>query len=262
MPTVHDIEEALYEWAPKDLAASWDNVGHLVGDPARPVARILVALDITPDVVDEAAQWDAQLIVSHHPVMNIHWHERELNTLRQDTRLGKLLTTMVRKDVAAICMHTNLDAARDGVNDILAHRLGLTHLEPLDIHTGIGRVGLLPESMELMNFLALVRKRLAPNGIRFVDARHPIRKVAVGGGSCGDLAQLAIDKGCDAFVTADVKYDQFLDAAARGLHLLDAGHFPTEDVVCSAVVQRLEERFPGVTVRRSICHREIIQYYV
>ena len=126
MPTVHEIEEFLYELAPRDLAMEWDNVGLLVGDPDLPIRRALVALDVTEETAREAARSGFDLIVAHHPVMNLHWHQRELNTLRPDTRLGKLLIFLVKSGVAAICMHTNLDAAPGGVNDALAQVLGLT----------------------------------------------------------------------------------------------------------------------------------------
>ena len=93
MATVHEIEQRLFSWAPRESAMDWDNVGHLVGDPEQEVERILVALDITERVVQEAIDCGAQLIVSHHPVMNVRWHEREMQTLRPDTRLGGVLTT-------------------------------------------------------------------------------------------------------------------------------------------------------------------------
>ena len=86
MATVHEIEQRLFSWAPRESAMDWDNVGHLVGDPEQEVERILVALDITERVVQEAIDCGAQLIVSHHPVMNVRWHEREMQTLRPDTR--------------------------------------------------------------------------------------------------------------------------------------------------------------------------------
>ena len=92
MATVYEIEQRLFSWAPRESAMDWDNVGHLVGDPEQEVERILVALDITERVVQEAIDCGAQLIVSHHPVMNVRWHEREMQTLRPDTRLGGVLS--------------------------------------------------------------------------------------------------------------------------------------------------------------------------
>lgn len=259
MPTVHEIEEALFQWAPKDLAQSWDNVGHLVGDRDNEVRRVLVSLDITEAAAREAAGKDCQLIVAHHPVMNCAWSP--VQTIRDDGPQGRLLLGLIRSGVSAICMHTNLDAAQGGVNDALAARLGLEDIEPLG-EDGIGRVGRLPAPLTDRELLSLARKRLRPNGIRFSGGGRSVSRVAVGGGACGDMFPLALAKGCDAFVTADVKYNQFLDAAAMGLLLVDAGHFPTENVVCPAIGAYLRQRFPELTIIESDSHREIVQYYV
>jgi len=115
----------MFRWAPPELAMDWDNVGLLVGRGDREVHRVLVALDVSPDVAAEAAETGTDLIVSHHPVMNIRWHAQQMQTLREDTRLGGLLTELVKRDISAVCMHTNLDAAEGGVNDCLACTLGL-----------------------------------------------------------------------------------------------------------------------------------------
>jgi len=260
VPTVREIESALYELAPKELAQSWDNVGLLVGDCEKEVHQVLIALDVTMAVAEEAFRSDAELIVAHHPIMNCSW--RPVQNVRDDSHQGRLLIKLIRDGISAICMHTNLDAAQAGVNDALAQRLSLEQVELLDEKDGIVRMGILPEPMRLPEFLALVRKRLRPNGIRYVDGGKYIHRVAVGGGACGGCFTAAVQKGCDAFVTADVKYDQFLDADSMGLSLIDAGHFPTEDVVCPVLERFLTEHFPSLRVIQSTSHREVVQYYV
>lgn len=261
MPTVHDIERAIFAAAPKELAMQWDNVGHLVGNPGQEVHRVLVALDITPWVVEEAVATHADLIVAHHPVMNVHWHSDQMQTLRDDTRLGSILLTMIRNNISAICMHTNLDIASGGINDILAEMLGLEDIRPLG-DDGVGRVGALPEELSVEEFLALLKDRLHPNGIRYTPGKPSIKTVGVGGGACGDYLCQAAQQGCDAFVTADLKYNQFLDDRPPDLTLIDAGHFPTEDVMCLPMVEYLQEQFPGLEAEKSYSHREVIQYYV
>ena len=129
MPMVREIERALYELAPRELAMEWDNVGLLVGSPDREVGRVLVALDVTESAAAEAADLGAELIIAHHPVMNCAW--APVQTLRDDTPQGRLLTTLVRRNLSAICMHTNLDRAQRGVNDALAAALGLEDVERL-----------------------------------------------------------------------------------------------------------------------------------
>ena len=258
MTTVREIESFLYSWAPRELAESWDNVGLLVGDPEAAVEQVLVALDITPQVAEEALERGCQLVVAHHPVMNCAWHP--VQTVRADDRQGRTLTALLRGGVAAICMHTNLDAAEGGVNDILAEKLGLTQPEMLT-EEKIGRIGTLKCEIPLVEFTHSVIELLGCNGLRYVDAGRPVHRVAVGGGACGCYIPQAVAAGCDTFVTSDLKYNDFLDT--EGLNLIDAGHFPTENVVCPALRDRLQSAFPAVDVLCSTSHsREIIQYCI
>ncbi|MGM9661872.1 MAG: Nif3-like dinuclear metal center hexameric protein [Oscillospiraceae bacterium] len=257
MPKVHEIESALFDWAPKELAASWDNVGLLVGDPAQEVTAVLVALDVTEAVVEEAAAMGAELIVAHHPVMNCAW--RPVQALREDDPQGRTLRRLVKRGVSAVCMHTNLDAAVGGVNDALAEKLGLTGLEPLG-EDGIGRIGTLKTEKSLAEYMETVVKSLGCHGLRYRSAGKSVHRVAVGGGACGGYIEAALAKGCDTFVTSDLKYNDFLDT--EGLNLIDAGHFPTENVICPVIAQRLGRLFPELTIVTSASHREALDYYI
>lgn len=260
MPTVREIEQALFAMAPKEGAMDWDNVGLLLGDPDRTVSRCLVALDITEEVADEAIALGCELIVSHHPVMNCKW--LPVQTVRRDTPQGHLLLKLLTGGLSAICMHTNLDAAAGGVNDVLAGVLRLEDPGPLGDAEGLCRMGTLPAPVPLAAFVQTVSRALRCNGVRYADAGKPVRRVAVGGGACGGFEDAAIFAGCDTFVTSDLSYHQFLDAKGKGINLVDAGHFPTEDPVCAAVMACLQTRFPDLTIQKSASHREVIQYYV
>ena len=258
MTTVRDVERFLYDWAPAGLAAEWDNVGLLVGDPEREVRRILTTLDITEAVVEEAIGAGVDLIVSHHPVMNCAWHP--VQTLRTDDRQGRILTKLVENHISAICMHTNLDAAEGGVNDILAKKLGLLDTEYLN-EEKIGRVGTLKCELPLVEFTRFVVKSLVCNGLRYTDCGKPVHRVAVGGGACGDYIAQAVALGCDTFVTSDLRYHDFLDT--KELNLIDAGHFPTEQVIVPELCRRLQAAFSAVSVSTSISHKsEVIQYCI
>ena len=258
MPTVRDIESALYDWAPRELAESWDNVGLLVGSGSAEVRRVLVALDVTEWVADEALRVGADLIVAHHPVMNCRWHQ--VQHVVDDDAQGRILTKLLRAGVSAICMHTNLDAAEGGVNDILAHLLGLEDAEPFN-EEKIGRIGTMKCEKSLEQFLQDVVQSLGCKGLRYRDAGRSVRRVAVGGGACVEFVPQVLALGCDTFVTADVKYHEFLDA--NGLNLIDAGHFETENPVCAAVRAYLAERFPQLDLVSSTSHAEsVIQYYM
>ena len=257
MASVHDIEQALYELAPRELAAEWDNVGLLAGRRDRAVHKVLVSLDVTAAVVEEARQWGAELIAAHHPVI---FHP--VKRVTDQDPAGEILLRLAEHGIAAVCRHTTLDAAQGGVNDALAAALQLEEAAPLEGGGGIVRTGRLPRPVSVPDFLFAVQEALGAGGLRCTDGAKPISRVAVGGGACGEFLWAAAAAGCDAFVTADVKYNQFLDAAALGLTLVDAGHFPTEDVVCPVLARHLSERFPELAVRKSASHREVIQYYM
>lgn len=264
MATVKEIYEFLDKRAPFSTQLGFDNAGFLVGRGDAAVHKILVALDITQQVIEEAVSIGAQIIVSHHPVI---WDAPKAIT--DDSLLGNKLLTLIENGIAAICAHTNLDAVKDGVNDQLATALGLCEVKQL--HTdgvdkngneyGIGRVGMLSAApMSLSVYAESVKKALKANGVRFVDAGRPVSRVAVGGGSCGSMLSDVIACGCDTFVTSDLKYDTFLDAKAMGLNLIDAGHFPTENVVCPVLADWLREGFPAISVVVSAVHGEVFFY--
>ena len=257
MTRVCDIEKMLYDWAPRDLALEWDNVGLLVGDSGAEVRKVLVSLDVTEAVAAEAVAIGADLIVAHHPLMNCAWHKVQ-HVTTCDAQ-GRTITTLLKNGVSAICMHTNLDAAEGGVNDCLAQKLGLSGTIPLN-EEKIGRIGTLSCEIPLEQFLHDVVKSLSCRGLRYRDGGRPVHRVAVGGGACGEYIPHALAQGCDTFVTSDLRYNDFLDT--RGLNLIDAGHFPTEDVVCPEVVHRLQKAFPAICVSKSAVHRDAVQYYM
>ena len=256
MPTVREIEAALFELAPREGTMDWDNVGHLLGDPGQEVRRCMVALDITHAVAEEAIAAGCQLLVSHHPIMNCKWSQ--VQTVRDDTFQGSLLTRLLRANVSAICMHTNLDIAGGGVNDVLARALGIQEPEGFTSE-GVGRCGWRAEPMALPDFVRFVSRTLGCNGVRYAGAGKPVHRVAVGGGACGEFEDAAIAAGCDTFVTSDLSYHQFVDARVKGINLIDAGHFPTENPVCETVAAFLTQRFPNLQVQISASHKEAIQ---
>lgn len=260
MPTAGEIEKRLFAFAPKELAMDWDNVGLLLGDPGQEVRRVLVALDITDAAAEEAAALDCQLICAHHPLMNCRW--LPVQTIRNDTPQGRLLIRLIRNGISCICMHTNLDRAAGGVNDCLAAALGLSGVQTLPGTDGFCRTGTLPEPLPLRQFVRNVSAALRSNGVRYANGGKLVSRVASGGGACGEYAQAAAAAGCDTFITSDVKYHGFLDAAAMGLNLIDAGHFPTENPVCGKIEALLREGFPDLAVLRSASHREVIQYEI
>ena len=261
MATVKNIYQYLDSIAPFALQMDFDNSGFLVGRGDRQVNRILVALDITQTVIDEAKQKNCQLIVSHHPVIFT-----PAKSVTDGDLNGQLLLDLVENGISAICAHTNLDAVAGGVNDCLAQTLALTQIEQLHqdgvdrsgAPYGIGRVGLAhTQGIGAAEYAEYVKEKLGTSSVRYADGGKPVSKVAVGGGSCGSMLLDALDAGCDTFVTSDVKYNQYLEARAMGITLMDAGHYATENVVCAPLADRLSRAFPEIEVLLSYEHQEV-----
>ena len=256
MTTVSDILMFLETLAPTDLNMDWDNVGLLCGSKSAPVTKILVALDPFEHVCHEAAARGAELIVTHHPIIF-----RPLPNVTDETSIGRGLMTLIKNGINAVNAHTNLDCAPGGVNDVLARTLGLTNVTtvPGDAH-GLLRQGEVAQQ-PLEQFLGTVKATLGCDGLRYVNGGKSVRKVAVGGGSCADGMLDALAAGCDTFVTADVKDNQFWDARDLGLNLIDAGHFATENPVIAVLAAALAGHFPEIEVKISESHRDCMKFY-
>ncbi len=254
--TVKDIRDYLEGRVPASLKLDYDNVGLLCGHAGREVTKVLTALDITPEAIEEAADMGAELIVSHHPLFF------DLKRVNDEEPTGAKVLSLAERGIAAICLHTNLDAVSGGVNDALAATLGANVIGPLDPANPITRVTQLPEKMLFPAFLSFVKEALHANGLRYHDAGRTVQELAVCGGSgAGDLP-LAVAAGCDTFVTADVKHHQFLLAKEYGINLIDAGHFSTENVVVPVLAGWLKEKFPELDIRVAAATFQPEQFFV
>lgn len=251
MTKVSDVYDYLRGIAPLELQMDFDNAGIQVGSLEQEVGKILVALDITNAVIDEALALGAQLIVSHHPLIF-----GGLNNVTAEGKGAKTLR-LARAGISAISMHTNLDIAQGGVNDVLIELLGANSEQGLDADN-CGRVGELPEPMEFMAFAKMCREKLNVQGLRYYNAGRPVKRLAVMGGAGGSEVQAAFDKGCDTYVTADVSYHQFQLADELKINLIDADHFCTENPIVPVLARRLDERFPAVEVTVSKVHHQIV----
>ena len=256
MTTVQDILNFMESLAPKALKMDWDNVGLLCGSRKATVTKVLVALDPFEHVCKEAADWDAELIVTHHPII---FHA--LKSVTDDDSVGRGLLTLCRNGISAINAHTNLDCTEGGINDVLAEKLGLSQIAKLETDPeGLLRSGTVP-TQELTAFLASVKTALGCDGLRYADGGKPVSKVAVGGGSCANAMRAAVAAGCDTFVTSDVRYNQFWDARDLGLTLIDAGHFCTENPTVAVLAEKLAAQFPEITVKISETHADCMKFY-
>ena len=261
MVTVNDILEFVQHLAPQYMKEDWDHVGLNCGHVDREVHKVLIALDPFDAVCEEAVQTHADLLVTHHALI---W---EPGFITDDTVTGRRVMYLLENGIAHINAHTNLDCAPGGVNDILAQTLGLSEIEVIDpagktedgTPYGLLRCGYTDETL-LTDFLQHVKRRLGTPVLRFAKGCCSVHKVAVGGGSCGGALHLAHHAGCDTFVTADVKYNQFWDAKDLGMNIIDAGHFYTENPVCTYLAKKIQEAFPEITVEISKKHADCMDF--
>ncbi|BCL62800.1 GTP cyclohydrolase 1 type 2 [Desulfomarina profundi] len=240
---VKDIVNSLNHDAPFELAEQWDNVGLLVGDPEREVSSVLVALDPTNILLDEALTVGADTVVTHHPVIF-----KPLTHINTADPAGRLLEKALAGKISIICCHTNLDSARDGVSDILARRIGLSGLTPLlptggdgAVGTGLGRIGQYKNPLSARQFIQTVLNTLNLQSIQMAgNLPGVIRTVALCGGSGSDLANRAWSLGADVYLSAEIKHSTAIWARENNFCIIDGTHFATEQPAVALLVEKLE----------------------
>ncbi len=246
--TIGQVIDSLQELAPLELAAEWDNVGLLLGDPRAIVQRVLTCLTITSDVVKEAVESHVQLIVTHHPLPF-----RPVSQINTESTVGRNLWELAKRGIAIFSLHTAFDSCRKGINQQLADTLGLQNSAPLCDErpdgTGTGRWGLLPEPCRAADLLPKLKGFLGVNRLQFVgDKEKVVQKVAVACGSAGELIGQAIKCNCDLMVCGEVSYHRALEAASADLALVVTGHYASEKFAMVHLAKWLQIQFPQLTV--------------
>lgn len=230
--TVNDILTMVNEFAPFDTAVSGDNVGLLAGHPDRSVDTALVALDLTMGAVEEATRIGAQLILTHHPVMYTGRKH-----MREDDAEGAAIAALIRANLSMIAVHTNYDAARNGVSEILATEVGAKNMSPV----GDGLVTIGDYEGTLLDLSWTVIERINPHA-RVYGKDKQIRRLAAAGGAASDFWPQALAAGADAFLLGEVKHHDALAAVQMGLCLIDAGHYETEHLSLNQLAHGLQTR--------------------
>ena len=246
MPKLSDVIAVLEEIYPPQWAESWDAVGLVCGDPEAEVRRVLFAVDPVQAVVDEAVEWGADLLVTHHPL-----YLRGTTTVAATGFKGRVVHTLIKHDIALHVAHTNADHADPGVSDALAEAVGLKVTGPLVAdptdpagRRGSGRIGELPQPMTLSAFAAQVAAGLPATaaGVRAAgDPEQQVRRVAVCGGSGDSFLAEARKAGVDAYLTADLRHHPASEAIQHSpLGLIDAAHWATEWPWCEQAAAQLD----------------------
>ena len=243
-PAVADIWQAVEEWAPSSLAEEWDNVGLQAGDPAAPVRKLITALDVSASLIDFASSVHADMILTHHPLIFTPIRKLDLSN-----PVPRIISELIRKDIALASAHTNLDSAVNGVSDQLAAMLELSEVHPLipapggDPATGLGRVGRLAAPLPFRQIVGRVCAGLGLPGVMATgDAAMVIEQVAVCGGSGSSLWPAFLESGAQLFLTAEIKHSVSREAEMLGLAVIDAGHFATEWPIVPVLARYMQER--------------------
>lgn len=238
--TLRQLLAGLDQLAPFSLTENWDNTGLLVGSPNAVVHSILIGLDPTICLLDEALSSGANTILTHHPII---FHP--LSAINTDSPSGRFLEKALKHDISCISCHTNLDNACNGVSDALANGLGLTDLKPLrpgvNATTGAGRIGQLQTPLTAEAFLEQLHTLLGPCAIQIAGTPpSTIRTVALCGGSGSDLAETAHAMGADLYLSAEIKHSTARWAEESGFCVIDGTHFGTEYPVLSVLQASLQ----------------------
>ncbi len=239
--TVKELYTALSEKIPASLSDTWDHDGLSVcSDPSKEVTRVLFALDLTDAVARYAAKTHADVIVTHHPLIF-----NPLGALTTDEPTARRALYLVRKGISAMSFHTRLDRIQGGVNDTLAKKLRLAEISALgEGEASLGRVGTLSEEMSLSAFAAYVKIALGVPFVTALDARRPVRRVALVGGEGKDFIADAVAAGADTYLSGRLGYHAMQDAP---INLVEAGHYYTERAATEALLQTVSEIAPALS---------------
>jgi dinuclear metal center YbgI/SA1388 family protein len=253
MNSLDAVCHSLAQTAPLRLAESWDNVGLLVGDRSRSISRIMTCLTVTPNVVDEAINDQADLIVTHHPLPF-----KPLQRITSDSIAGGMLLRLIGAGVAIYSAHTAFDSAAGGINQMWAELLGLESVEPLIVDdadaeatplVGSGRLGRLAEPEPLGRLLSRASVAVGATAPRRVgDADQVVTKIALACGSGGSFLSAARRRGCDAMITGEATFHTCLEAESLGIGLGLLGHYWSERFAMERLADSLLEEFPASTV--------------
>ncbi len=250
--TVKKLINIINTFAPFELAENWDNSGLQAGNPDWTIKKIMVSLDVTMEVMEEAKAWGADLVLTHHPLMISP--EKSIDFGKMP---GSAIALAAREKISILSAHTNLDKAIDGLNDYFAKIIGINCNEPLhrDEHPGrsidgiqgIGRIGQLNSVLSFSELILQVKERLGLEQLRITgDLNLQVKKIALCTGSGGSLVELFLGSSAEVYITGDVKYHEARQIEMGHKGLIDVGHFASEIIVVDLLERRLQQALPSV----------------
>ncbi|MDE6309211.1 MAG: Nif3-like dinuclear metal center hexameric protein [Muribaculaceae bacterium] len=248
MPTIHDIIGAIESIAPLSLQESWDNTGLLVGGAKtdRQCTGVMLCVDVTPQIVKQAAECGCNLIISHHPIIF-----KGLKHISGMGRVEESIVMAIRSDIDIYCCHTSIDkAVSRGVSHRMAQMLGLNDIEVLSPDdacpgAGLGAIGNTSTPMSAQQLVDNVKHAFGlPVARCSTPPPEPITRVALCGGSGGEFIPRAVAVGAQAYINSDTRYHDFSDWGER-IFIVDIGHFESEQCTKQIFSEIIREKFPN-----------------
>lgn len=251
---VKDIVKEMEKIAPPFLKESYDNVGLMVGDNNKEVKKVLLALDCTKDVIEEAKNNNIDMIITHHPLL----FRKPSKIVKEDLQ-GYKIIQLIRSDISLYSSHTNLDSVRGGINEEIVNILGFKNSKIIEKSSvkgfedcGIGRLITLDSEIYIEELIKLVKEKLGINNLRAAIGNKTIKKIAIINGSGQDYFGYAAKLGADCIITGDTTYHFVSDYKEMGYSIIDAGHFNTEWIVFLEVMKKIEDKFKDIEFIHSI----------
>ena len=246
MMRVKDIIKVIEDFAPVSLQESWDNSGLCVGSPEAPVTSVLLGLDCTEELVDEAVACGADMIVTHHPLIF-----SGLKKISPEDQVGAAVIKAIKAGISIYAAHTSADKVIAGVSGAMAAKLGLQNVTILDEDgegTGLGVVGDLPQPVSCEEMIGLVKEKFS---LKAMKASRPlegvISRVAMCGGSGGSLIKAAMASGAQLYISGDISYHNYF--TREGFMIMDIGHYESEIEIVDILFSLLRKNFPTFAVR-------------
>jgi dinuclear metal center YbgI/SA1388 family protein len=246
---VSDIAGIMEEIAPACLAETWDNCGLQVGASQWSVDKIWVALDPLVEVIEAAGRHGVDLVITHHPLIFKSLKSIDLNSYE-----GKVIACALRSHTAVFAAHTNLDSTADGINDVLAGRIGLEDTKPLlaaapcdagdrepAAPIGLGRIGMIASPMPVREWARQLKKRLGLAHVKIAgNLDRTVHRVAVCSGSGSSLMDTFLSSDADVYVSGDLRYHDARAVEDSGRAFVDIGHFASEHLIIDPLVRKLK----------------------